>query len=87
MTDKTDGVLAAIDAEILICRARSVAPMMSIRDRVAELLAADEEYDAAVAASNTCGNITYKEAMILFPRVEAALTRRAAAIRAIRGDV
>ncbi len=49
MTDQTCGVVAALDAEIIgeENAGYSAAHLKDIRDRVAELIAADVEYDAA----------------------------------------
>lgn len=84
MTDKTDGVLAMLDmaigggesARITIHLTRA----KQIRDRVAELLAADEEYDAATDAFRD--STQSREA----DRFSAAMKRRAAALRAMRGQ-
>lgn len=91
MSDKTDGVLAVFDADIERqrigvaagrCDPDAMAEFEDARNAVAELLAADEEYDAANVARFDV-NIRPMERST---RWEAAQIRRAAAIRAMRGD-
>jgi hypothetical protein len=97
MTDKTDGVLAVLErmrvqADYGRCADSDLAAKEAIRhideDRaalsaVAELLAADEEYDAALS---DCRNLDKVVTPEMEARLELAETRRAAAIRAMRGE-
>ena len=81
MADKTDGVLFAILAAVDALPDTHAAPLDDARAKVAELLAADEEYDAAsdeflCFLGHTDANNRYM----------AARKRRAAAILAMRGD-
>ena len=87
MSDKTDGVLAVFDADIERqrigvaagrCDPDAMAEFEDARAKVAELLAADDEYDAAFSAE-------YPKQTIIARR-SAAIDRRAAAIRAMRGE-
>lgn len=71
MTDKTDGVLADLDREILCCRAHSEEPLLAIRAKVAELLAAAERVVVADDAEELDGE---------------DIDSLRAAIRAMRGD-
>lgn len=72
MTDKNDDVLSQLRVSVSRRGLHLVA-------KVAELLAADEEYDAAFLAEHPKHSI--------IARRTAARERRAAAIRAMRGDV
>lgn len=106
MAEKTEGVLEMLDAMFDQLPAfREDDPPMSlvvqlkadrergckfIRDRVAELLAADEEYDEAKLAFRCLdaqvrfhGSPEWRAASIRLMHVTA---RRAAAIRAMRGE-
>jgi len=84
MTDKTDGVLAVLDREIFLAPCQEGAQTLkTIRDAVAELLAADEEYDAALGDCRNLGTVVTPE---MEARRELAEVRRAAAIRAMRGE-
>lgn len=79
MTDQTCGVVAALDAEIIgeENAGYSAAHLKDIRDRVAELIAADEEYDAAWRSPYPARSIRER-------RIKAA-ERRAAALQACKG--
>lgn len=90
MADKTDGVLAVLRKEIE--HAGCLGPRASdarakrltkVADAVAELLAADEEYDKANARWISWGRPGSGKAFSAFM---SAMNRRAAAIRAMRGD-
>lgn len=88
MADKTEGVLAVLVAEIVATENEgySAAHLVYVRDRAAELLAADEEYDSASLALS-CETITGEERdREYWPKYNAARDRRAAAIRAMRGE-
>ena len=78
MSDKTDGVLAALNLNLRLCGQFRNEAAKKAYNAVAELLAADEEYDAAFSAE-------YPKQTIIARR-PAAIDRRAAAIRAMRGE-
>lgn len=97
MADKTEGVLAVLRKEIE--HAGCLGPRASdarakrltkVADAVAELLAADEEYDAAQQGYQKALTASRKLRPELFEAhqlVTASKARRAAAIRAVKGDV
>ena len=103
MADKTEGVLEMLDAifDQLLAFREDDPPMSlvvqlkanrerdckSIRGRVAELLAADEELDdARIAACQTSVVTPLDQFTAVMDRFYAAQQRRAAAIRAMRGE-
>ena len=94
MSDKTEGVLAVLRKEIE--HAGCLGPRASdarakrltkVADAVAELLAADEELDdARIAACQTSVVTPLDQFTAVMDRFYAAQQRRAAAIRAMRGE-
>lgn len=88
MTDNTDGVLAVLVAEIIGTEndGYSAAHLVYVRDRVAELLSADEDLDdARIAACQTSILTPLDQFAAVMDRFYAAQVRRAAAIRACGG--
>ena len=90
MSDKTDGVLAALNLNLRLCGQFRNEAAKKAYNAVAELLAADEEYDAAQQGYQKALTASRKLRPELFEAhqlVTASKARRAAAIRAVKGDV
>ena len=88
MADKTDGVLDPLKCAVHCVREHRGpvrgAEMEQAVAKVAELLAADEEYDDAWELYEE--GETGPGIIAAFDRATAATERRAAAIRAMRGE-
>ena len=94
MADKTEGVLDPLKCAVHCVREHRGpvrgAEMEQAVAKVAELLAADEEYDAAQQGYQKALTASRKLRPELFEAhqlVTASKARRAAAIRAVKGDV
>ncbi len=99
MTDQTCGVVAVLQrmrgqADYGRCSDSNFTAKDLIRqideDRaalnaVAELIAADEEYDEALRSVPVGMNLPYEAVLYAIPRIQAAIDRRAAALAACKG--
>lgn len=90
MADKTDGVLDPLKCAVHCVREHRGpvrgAEMEQAVAKVAELLAADEEYDAAQKHVDATDDARLSTRRAASDRLFNASKRRAAAIRAMRGE-